>query len=116
MDLLPSSTLALFEQLGVDSTKEVEVANFGPDDEGRDIWSWWYHFIGRLVSIPDSAEFNGQIAFTPLTVDFSIGFAEQATLVRAPFQDHGSVVQIECFYYESDASRSTKEASAPSAA
>ena len=103
LEILPPPVLVLFDQLGIDPAKEVEPTNFGPDGDGRDIRDWLYHFVGRVVGEPVAAESNGQVAFTPLSADFSVGFTEEATLVPAPFQDRGGVVQVECFFYEGNA-------------
>ena len=103
LDLLHPAALALFDQLGIDTAKEVEVMNFGPDHDGRDIWDWLYHFVGRLVAVPDGAESNGVTAFTPLSDDFSFGFTSQVSLVGEPFRERGPLVQAECFFYEDNA-------------
>ncbi len=103
MELLPPSVLNLFSELRIEPSKEAETASFGPDEEGRDIWSWWYHFVGRIVEVPESAKSEGDASSIALSTDFAIGFVESAFCASESLFSRGSLVQVECFYYKGKA-------------
>ena len=112
-DLLHPDARALLERLGVDVAKETELVNFGPDSNNRDIWSWLYNFVGRVVAVPEQAEREGDRPFTTLSSDFAIGFTSNVTLVSEAMRERGPVVQAECFYYEGKAERTERAPVSP---
>ena len=99
--LFPRPILELFDRLGIDPAKEVEVMSFGPDEDGRDIWNWWLLFVGRIVSGPDAAAERGRLNYEQVTADFMIGFTEDISIPWAGFRGREPLVQVECHHYAS---------------
>lgn len=88
----------LFEDLGIDYKKEVEITSFETLPGGLQHIGGWFHFKGRLVRgksyrvpIPDSTGFTFDM--TEIEDNFSIGFAEGSDL--AHFSDKTGLVQVE---------------------
>lgn len=88
----------LFDDLGIDYKKEVEITCFGKMPDGLHQIGGWFHFKGRLMSgknyrapIPNSIGFT--LDLTKVEDNFSIGFAEGDDL--AHFADKADLVQVE---------------------
>lgn len=98
----PAEILALFEQLGVDSRKEVEVEYLTRLDSGLHLYNGWLHLVGHLSSDFDlKMSSGGDATSTVYTVDleqvsehFKIGFIKGDSLAHFSFQDK-SLIQIE---------------------
>ena len=97
----PAEVLALFEQLGVDSTKEVEVMHLTQLDSGLHLYNGWLHLVGHLSSDSDSKMSSGGDATSTDYIDleqvgeyFQIGLIKGDSLHYPPFRDK-SLVQIE---------------------
>jgi hypothetical protein len=95
-EIYPDEVRGLFEKLGIDINKEVEVCDFG-DGETEYIFSWWFHFIGDIVEGDDCmVPFReGGYTLDLLKIDdvFSIGFTRNISL---PFiKEQRGLIQIE---------------------
>jgi len=94
--LYPDEVKNLFEKLGIDITKEVEVCDFGDDETGY-IFSWWFHFIGQIV---EGSDCNVPLPSGGSTIDliqidevFSVGFTQNISL---PFiKEQQGLIQVE---------------------
>lgn len=54
----PKKVINLFEQLGVDCTKEADLYQQGRDaKENTIIYRWWFYFIGKVLEGPQAWEF-----------------------------------------------------------
>jgi hypothetical protein len=87
----------LFADLGIDYKKEVEITFFETLPNGLHHIGGWFHFKGRLLKGKDyrvPIQSGGYtIDLTPITEDFSIGFAEGGDLTF--FSDKNGLVQVE---------------------
>ncbi len=94
--IYPDEIKGLFEKLGIDINKEVEVCDFG-DGENEDVFSWWFHFIGQIVEgsdcyvpLPDG---GNTIDLVQIDEVFRIGFTQNISL---PFcKEQRGLIQIE---------------------
>jgi hypothetical protein len=95
--IFPNGVQQLFEELGIDYRKEVEITTFETLPNGLHHIGGWFHFKGKIlkgknykVPLP-----SGGYTFelTPVTEDFSIGFAEGGELTF--FSDKKGLVQVE---------------------
>jgi hypothetical protein len=95
--IFPEEVLELFNQLGIDYKKEVEIISYETLSNGLHHIGGWFHFKGRLLGGKDYRVPFSSGAFTvDLTViaeDFSIGFAEGNALTF--FANKSGLVQIE---------------------
>jgi len=94
--IYPDEMKSLFEKLGVDINKEVEVCDFGDTETGY-IFSWWFHFVREIIDGDDCnvpIETNGfTIDLTPIDDIFSIGFTRKISLTLVEKQQ--GLIQIE---------------------
>ncbi len=92
----------LFDDLGIDYRKEVEITSFETLPNGLHHIGGWYHFKGRLVSgknyrIPQPDNNGYTLDLTKVEDNFSIGFASGNDLTH--FTDKTDLVQIEFMTY-----------------
>lgn len=87
----------LFDDLGIDYKKEVEITSFEILPNGLHHIGGWFHFKGRVlngkdyrVPLPSGGH---TIDLTAVKDDFSIGFAEGGDLTF--FSDKNGLVQVE---------------------
>lgn len=96
-DVFPYEIKKLFEGLGIDYRKEVEIISFSKLENGLYHIGGWFHFQGRLLNGKNcKTPFNDKgftLDLTPITNDFSIGFFEGNDL--AFFKNKDELVQIE---------------------
>ena len=92
----------LFDDLGIDYKKEVEITSFETLSDGLHHIGGWFHFKGRLVSginykvpIPNNSGFT--LDLTKVEDNFSIGFADGNDLTH--FADKTGLVQVEFMTY-----------------
>jgi hypothetical protein len=95
-EIYPNEVRNLFEKLGIDINKEVEVCDFG-DGETEYIFSWWFHFIGDIVEGGDCEVPLAEGGFTRELSEIddvlSIGFTRNISL---PFvKEQQGLIQIE---------------------
>jgi hypothetical protein len=94
--VFPEDVIQLFDDLGVDYKKEVEVTHWDISN-GICLIAGWFHFKGSVLSgkncyIPsESGGFH--ISLTELSNNFSIGFGEGNALTF--FENTSGLVQIE---------------------
>lgn len=94
--VFPQEIIKLFHELGIDYRKEVEIITWEELSNGLYHIGGWFHFKGRVltgkdyrVPIP-----SGRYTFdlTPISDNFSIGFAEEDDLTF--FEDKTGLVQV----------------------
>ena len=95
--VFPDGVKELFENLGINYRKEVEVSHWEKLDNGLFHIGGWFHFKGKVLSgknyrVPLQ---GGGFTFdlTKVSENFSIGFAEGNDLTF--FEDKTGLVQIE---------------------
>ena len=95
--VFPKEVIKLFADLGIDYRKEVEVTFWETLSNGLLHIGGWHHFKGRVLTGKDyriSLPSGGHtIELTPITDNFSIGFAEDNDLTL--FGDKTGLVQVE---------------------
>ena len=98
--LFPTSVLPLLMRIGVDLDKEAELSNFGPDENGRDNWWWFYHFVGAVVERPYEPRTKFVVPGTQVTPAFSLSFNRDVDLVSPSFPKRAPLAQLDCFHYD----------------
>jgi hypothetical protein len=99
--IYPEEVLILYDRLGVDFRKEVEVYHDGVSETGLHFYSGWFHFVGHLES-PSSkvllAEYSDaqvyNLELEEVGQQFRIGFTENGGLCWKEFEEQ-PLVQIE---------------------
>jgi hypothetical protein len=93
------AALELFECLGVDYRKPVEIYHNARLKNDLHDYGGWFHFIGTIESgtdawkqFKDSSSFQGDLE--SLGQNFRFGFSNRVALIREPFRDH-HLVQLE---------------------
>ncbi len=96
--VFPNYVIDLFNDLGIDYRKEVEVTSWEKLANGLHHIGGWFHFKGRVlkgkdfrVLLPDGNGFTFDL--TKIDENFSIGFAEMSEL--AFFDSKDGLVQVE---------------------
>ena len=79
----PADVLSLFNALGIDCTKEVEVYHMGRQDSGLHLYGGWFHCVGR---IEQESEEVGQYDLEGSDGPFKLYFHEKPILVSDCFQ------------------------------
>jgi hypothetical protein len=97
----PQEVLELFEQLGIDYRKEIEVYHICRTEIGKHFYGGWLHFIGDFKSGESSRVYTGADATTQFfrldleqTDSFSIGFTENGGLYWSGFVGK-QLIQVE---------------------
>lgn len=91
----------LFDDLGIDYKKEVEIISFETMPDGLHHIGGWFHFKGRIINgkeyiVPHP--YSGHtFDLTSITDTFSIGFAVGSDI--AHFTDKTGLVQVEFMTY-----------------
>ena len=95
--VFPKEITDLFNQLGIDYKKEVEITSWETLLNGLHHIGGWFHFKGQVlrgkdyrVPLPSGGH---TFDLTPITGNFSIGFAEANDLTF--FEDKTDLVQVE---------------------
>ena len=93
----PLEILSLFEQMGIDYTKEAEVYSIGKPESGLLLYNGWLHFIGHMKGLdvfnnPNNISWD----LTTISDTFKIGFTKHISLAHQSF-DHQPLIQIEFF-------------------
>lgn len=95
--VFPKEVTDLFGDLGIDYRKEVEITSYETLPNGLHHIGGWFHFKGRVLTGKDYRVPlpSGGYTFdlTPITNNFSIGFAEGTDLTF--FEDKTNLVQME---------------------
>jgi len=85
----PQSFLDFLAQLGIDHTKEDEVFEYGPEENGKRLYGGWFFFTGQMIETgerqveQDGIKYwiqpgknlprpNGEFGFDLLAVDFTL--------------------------------------------
>jgi len=95
--VFPKEVIDLFNDLGIDYRKEVEITSYETLPSGLHHIGGWFHFKGRVLVGKDyrvPLPLGGHtFDLTPITDNFSIGFAEGNDLTF--FEDITGLVQVE---------------------
>ena len=96
-NVFPNEIRNLFEDIGIDYKKEVEVTELEKLPNGLHHISGWFHFKGKLVTGEDCKVASPQGGFiinlTKILENFSIGFSKGNDLTF--FNDKDHLVQVE---------------------
>lgn len=92
----------LFNDLGIDYRKEVEITSWYILPDGLRCIGGWFHFKGRLISgknckIPLPGNSGYSLHLTKIADNFEIGFTEENILTY--FSDKTGLVQVEFITY-----------------
>lgn len=95
--IFPDEVIELFENLGIDYRKEVEVFSLESLPNGLHYIAGWFHFKGQIlkgknccVPLPSG---GNTLDLTTITDVFSIGFTEGDALTF--FSDKNGLIQVE---------------------
>jgi hypothetical protein len=101
--MYPEEVLILFDRLGVDFRKEVEVYDDGISETGLHFYSGWFHCVGYLenpssqVMLVEYADTQvHELELEEVGQQFRIGFTENGGLYWTEFEGK-PLVQIEFF-------------------
>lgn len=94
----PGEALELFENVGIDSTKECETFTLEKIPSGLYRYSGWFHFAGKIISGEDCVkpiidDKTFQIDLSNINENFKIGFTRDNAL--SFFDDSIELVQVE---------------------
>ena len=99
--IYPEEVLILFDRLGVDLKKEVEVCHDGVSENGLHFYSGWFHFVGYLENPTPKimvTEYANTLVYVldleEVSQEFRIGFTENGGLYWKEFEGK-PLVQIE---------------------
>ncbi len=97
-NVFPSEVLHLFNELGIDYRKEVEITAWEKRPNGLYHIGGWFHFKGKILAgagyrIPGSNGDGFTIHLTKIGDNFSIGFDEANDLTH--FEEKTGLIQIE---------------------
>lgn len=96
-NVFPDDILWLFDNLGIDFRKEVEITSFETLSDGLHRIGGWFHFKGSVLAGIDyrvPLPLGGYtFDLTPISDKFSIGFSEGGDLTF--FLDKNGIVQVE---------------------
>jgi hypothetical protein len=97
-NVFPEEIKRLFDDLGIDYKKEVEITSYEILPNGLHHVGGWFHFKGKLLNgksyrapTPDNAGYTFDM--TKIKDDFTIGFAPGNDL--AQFADKADLIQVE---------------------
>jgi hypothetical protein len=88
VETLPEKLLNLYEQFGVDATKDIEVYQLCANEDGTHRYSGFYPVVGRIVAGSHTMGVHQR-----LTEDFTVCFHTEEALVPPTFPE--SVFQME---------------------
>lgn len=93
--IFQGSVRSLFEQLGIDCTKDAEVCEYGRDAGGKRLYDGWFHFIGEIIRTPPGSSESASHTYT-LSADPSLEISSlrRSDLAHPLFQGR-PLVQIE---------------------
>ena len=99
--VFPAEVHNLFNDLGIDYRKEVEILSYETLPNGLHCVGGWFHFKGRIVSGKDCRVpllgGGNTLNLTKISDNFEIGFAEYSGLTY--FENKDDLVQIEFITY-----------------
>ena len=91
--VFPDEIRRLFDDLGIDYKKEVEIISFETLPNGLHHIGGWFHFKGRILTGKDCRVDGYTLDFTAVTDNFSIAFHNGTDLTY--FIDKKDLVQVE---------------------
>jgi hypothetical protein len=93
----PSEVLAIFEQLGIDRSKESEIWHTHRDASGLHHYGGFFHLVGAIEEGKDAmvmANGRGTYDLEGIGEDFDFGFTSNIALLPTPFGE-SPIVQLE---------------------
>jgi hypothetical protein len=96
-DIFPDEVKKLFENLGIDYKKDVDIMTNYKTSDGLYNTMGWFHFKGRIIAGETSAiplpEGNGySITLINIVENFSIGFSNRDNL--SSFENNDDVIEL----------------------
>ena len=86
----------MFEKLGIDRTKEIEISHFGELENSLHYYSGWFHVVGEFIGkdcyVPQNLG-GSTIELIKVIDDFGIGFSRRDTL--SIFKTDKEIFQVE---------------------
>lgn len=96
--IFPDEIKTLFNNLGIDITKDYEVCDYGTEEDGHH-YNGWFHFVGKIKQGEDSNVPLSQGGYTlntvPLSDSFEIGFSSKISV--SYFKDHNDLIEVNFF-------------------
>ena len=96
-EIYPEKVKKIFEKLGIDYKKEVEVYHLQRIKPGWYYYGGWFHFVGTIVEVVNNLvplDVNGEpVDYVPINKDFSWYFRSKRDLAHNAFHDQ-PLVQI----------------------
>jgi hypothetical protein len=93
----PPEALAIFEQLGIDRSKESEIWHNYRDASGQHHYGGFFHFVGALEGGKDAMVMingHGTYDLERIAEEFDFGLTSNVALVPAAFGEN-QIVQLE---------------------
>jgi hypothetical protein len=96
--VFPAEIIQLFNELGIDYRKEIEIWSIQKLENGLHQISGWFHFKGKIISgkdfrMPFAEGIGYSMDLTSITEKFKIGFAPGNSLTF--FDNKKDLIQIE---------------------
>jgi hypothetical protein len=85
---LPYIYYQFLEKLGIDPEKSAEVAEYCRNLDGSHLYSWWFHFVGKVLSGPSEEK-------TYIDDNIEVLFRKKKYLVMESMPE--PIVQVELF-------------------
>ncbi|WP_339607890.1 hypothetical protein [uncultured Roseivirga sp.] len=94
--IFPNEVIELFEKLGIDRNKEIEISHMAKLENGLHYYSGWFHFIGGFNGMDCSNPLPSggfTLELTQVANDFGIGFTKSKTM--SVFKTDQDLIQVE---------------------
>lgn len=100
--IYPAEFRALLNQLGIDYLKEVEVWEAGVNNARKRLYSGWFHFVGKIVSVNKRKASRQKThsltpvfteEFDPIGDTFALSFSKRRDMSCPAFEEQ-SIVQL----------------------
>ena len=84
--IYPAPALALFERLGIDPRREVEVYQMHRFEDGLHYYGGWFHFVGSIIAGEDAVDASARVKLEQINERFSMAFSARTNLVGDAFK------------------------------
>jgi hypothetical protein len=96
--IYPAAVTSLFDQLGIDPSREAEIYHNARMPSGLHLYGGWFHFVGSIEKGGDAfvpvAPNAGSFALEPVGEHFKLGFSAHIGLAPPSFAGR-PLVQVE---------------------